>query len=143
MDAGRLLRAARRARRLSQRELAEYAGVPRSTVDRIEAGRTDPRLSTVTALSDAVALELVLVDQFGSVVDVENDELFDRTYRRFPAHLESAPVTAWGSDDWWGWGRIAWSFSDPAVPKATYFLRPRPGTDRHRRRLAYGWDDAT
>jgi hypothetical protein len=36
MDCGRLIRAARRTQRMSQRELAAIAGVPHSTIGRIE-----------------------------------------------------------------------------------------------------------
>ncbi len=51
---------ARRGAGLSQRALAERAGVPQSTVARIERGRIDPRASTLNALLRACGLELTV-----------------------------------------------------------------------------------
>jgi len=45
-----LLRSARRARRLTQRELARRSGVAQPTIARIEAGRESPRLRTLETL---------------------------------------------------------------------------------------------
>jgi transcriptional regulator with XRE-family HTH domain len=50
MSAARLLRAARRRAGLSQRALAEAAGVPQSTVARIELGTLSPRANTLERL---------------------------------------------------------------------------------------------
>lgn len=147
LNAGLLLRAARRSRRLSQRELAEHAGVPRSTVDRIESGRTDPRVGTFVAIMQAVGYGLLVGDRFGNllVADDEHDRLRDRGFRRFPAHLPAEEVDGWpGSgrlSNWWGWGRIAWLPEDSAVPTHTYLMRDRYWDDPYyadRR-----WDDAT
>jgi len=54
------LRSARRAAGLSQEELAARAGVSRMTVQKVEAGAIDPRLSTVTVLMRVLGLEVVL-----------------------------------------------------------------------------------
>jgi transcriptional regulator with XRE-family HTH domain len=54
------LEAARKARGLTQAELAERSGVNRMTVGRLEAG-LDPRLSTLQALARSLGLELMLV----------------------------------------------------------------------------------
>ncbi len=51
---------ARRGAGLSQRALAERAGVPQSTVARIERGQIDPRASTLNALLRACDWELGL-----------------------------------------------------------------------------------
>ncbi|MGI8677909.1 MAG: helix-turn-helix domain-containing protein [Jatrophihabitans sp.] len=128
MNAGRLLRAVRRARVLSQRELARYAGVPPSTIDRIECGRTEPRLSTFVAILRSVDFDLTLVDQWGRALDLddEHDKLRDRAFRRFPSHLPAHPVGAPYRGVWWGWGRIAWQPSDKTVPTHTYWLRTKP-----------------
>jgi len=48
--AGYLLRTARRRAHLSQRALAERAGVPQSHIARIESGQADPRVSTLRRL---------------------------------------------------------------------------------------------
>src|SRR5437773_9522065 len=58
--AARLVRQARAASRLSQRELARRASVSRSTVDDIEAGRRDPSLGTLRAVLRAAGLDLDL-----------------------------------------------------------------------------------
>ena len=55
------LREARRAARLSQGELAARAGLSRMTVQKIEAGAIDPRLSTLAVLMRALGLSLVPV----------------------------------------------------------------------------------
>ena len=52
---------ARKSTKLSQAELAERSGLSRMTVQRMEAGAIDPRLSTVLELVRAMGLELMLV----------------------------------------------------------------------------------
>lgn len=56
--AGNLLRLARMRRGLSQRQLAEAAGVPQSTVARIETYRQQPTLPLLARLLAAADLEL-------------------------------------------------------------------------------------
>lgn len=58
MKAARALRWARLTAGLSQRELAQRAGVPRSTVARIEAGLVDPRVGTLTQLLHACGYDM-------------------------------------------------------------------------------------
>jgi transcriptional regulator with XRE-family HTH domain len=53
-----LLQEARRRSGLTQVELARRAGVPQSTVAKIERGRRDPSLSTLERLVRAAGLEL-------------------------------------------------------------------------------------
>lgn len=128
-------------RGISQRELAEIAGVPRSTVHRIEAGTSDPRLSTLDALLDSIGIELAA--HIGGkivAVDAERDQLVDVTGRHFPAHWQVRPVE-W-IDDWWGWWR-----KNPRVgsypPSHTYWRRwGRQGVPGAAG-LAWLWDDAT
>lgn len=55
------LRTARRFVGLKQEELASRAGLSRMTVQRIEAGSIDPRLSTVLVVARVLGLELMLV----------------------------------------------------------------------------------
>ena len=55
--AGSLLRLARVRLELTQRQLAEKAGVPQSTIARIEGGRTDPGFQSVLRILATVGLE--------------------------------------------------------------------------------------
>jgi transcriptional regulator with XRE-family HTH domain len=52
---------ARKATGLTQAALAERAGVTRMTVQRIEGGQIDPRLSTLQEMARALGLELMTV----------------------------------------------------------------------------------
>lgn len=67
MHVGRTLRHARRRARLTQRELAEKAGVPQSTVARIEAGTTMPRVDTFEHLLEACGMDIELTHKRGDV----------------------------------------------------------------------------
>lgn len=69
MRSARLIREARRNAGFSQRELASRAGVPQSTVGRIEAGHLGPRWSTVEALLGASGMTLELAPVAGSGID--------------------------------------------------------------------------
>lgn len=51
----------RKAQQLTQAELAESAGLSRMTVQRLESGGLDPRLSTLHELARVLGLELVAV----------------------------------------------------------------------------------
>jgi transcriptional regulator with XRE-family HTH domain len=143
MDLALVLRAVRRARRMSQRELAERAGVPRSTVDRIESGRTSARFETIAVLLAAAGFDLLIVDWRGRLLEVDSvtHHIVDRAGRRFPAHLPWNEVRELG-DDWWGWFRIAWwKKNNPLVPDLTYHKLSRPRlSDWERSQL---WLDAT
>jgi transcriptional regulator with XRE-family HTH domain len=55
------LRAAREAKGLSQRALADLTGVGQANISRIESGGQDLRLSKLTEIARALELELVLV----------------------------------------------------------------------------------
>ena len=55
------LKAARKSKGLSQRALAEKAGVLQTQISKIENGATDFRTSTLVALARALDLELALV----------------------------------------------------------------------------------
>jgi transcriptional regulator with XRE-family HTH domain len=145
MIAGDVLRAVRRTRRLSQRELAEHAHLPRSTIDRIESGRNgDPRLSTLESILAAAGYVLTVTNRFGRPLAMDDDhgDLRDEAGRRFPAHLPAYPVIGEMQDPWWGWRRIAWTRDDPRVPSHTYLQRRAPMylDDYYADRR---WDDAT
>lgn len=107
-DLGTALRALRRAADLSQRELAELAGVPKSTVTRLEAGTiTNPAFRTIEQLVAAAGGSMAISPPEPAeakplladlVHDWENDraqravpheDLRDRAGRRYPAHLDA------------------------------------------------------
>jgi predicted transcriptional regulator len=55
------LRAVRRERKLSQKALGARLGLPQSHVSAIEAGKVDPRLSSVLELARQLDLEPMLI----------------------------------------------------------------------------------
>jgi transcriptional regulator with XRE-family HTH domain len=67
--AGRMLRHARRRAGLTQRELAAKAGIPQETIARIEAGRSDPRVSTLDRLLEPCGFGLEHLPRLGIGVD--------------------------------------------------------------------------
>lgn len=69
MNAAHLLRSARRTVGLTQRQLAERAGVPQATVGRIEAGLIRPRMDTMERLLRAAGQELAVTVRPGAGVD--------------------------------------------------------------------------
>ena len=69
MNAGPMLRAARRRHGLTQRALAEEAGVPQATVGRIEAGSVSPRADTLIRLLSAAGHELSAERRIGDGID--------------------------------------------------------------------------
>lgn len=55
-DLGKNLRAARHRLKLTQEQVAERSGVHATEVSRIEAGKRDPKVSTLERLAAAVEL---------------------------------------------------------------------------------------
>jgi transcriptional regulator with XRE-family HTH domain len=68
-DGGILLRKARRRAGLTQRSLAAKAGVPQSTVGRIETDVIEPRIDTLLRLLRASGYDLELGVRLGEGVD--------------------------------------------------------------------------
>ena len=68
-EAARLLRYARRRAGLTQRALAERAGVPQPYVARIESGRVDPSVSALSRLLRACETTLLVIPGSGEGVD--------------------------------------------------------------------------
>lgn len=127
-DVGTLLRLLRARLKCSQREFAELAGVPRSTVDRLESGRCQAKLDTLLRLTSLAGCRLVLLDQDGRRVraDEERDRLRDGGDRHFPAHLRVFKTPAYISinyRDYWGYDRVAWD--EREAPAYTFWRRPR------------------
>jgi transcriptional regulator with XRE-family HTH domain len=87
IDPSGLVRAARRRADLSQRELAVKAGVPSSSVSRVEARRVQPTIAVLERLLRVADLALVAVDPRYRVVppmlDVPGGGLLDGAERRY------------------------------------------------------------
>lgn len=69
MDAATLLSEARRAARLTQRELARRSGVAQPAISRIERGHLSPRVATLDRLLRACGKGIELVVRPGTGVD--------------------------------------------------------------------------
>lgn len=69
MNAARMVRQARRRAGLSQRALAQMAGLPQPEIARIERGRVSPRLSTLERLLAPTGSTLELAPRIGVGVD--------------------------------------------------------------------------
>ena len=81
MAIANIVREARRRAGLTQAELAERAGVPKSTVGRIESGARVPSTEMVERLVRAAGLDVCV-----SLHDPDpgTDSMFERTLRRSP-----------------------------------------------------------
>jgi transcriptional regulator with XRE-family HTH domain len=138
-----VLRAIRRIRGISQRELAEQSQVPRTTIDRIESGRSrDPGVGTLERIVRGGQFRLAVLTESGRELQVRPGRfrLYDAAGRHLPGHLPPRPLRS-TQDPWWGWFRIAWDASDRVVPEYTYERR-RPPPDEYF--LAHArWQDAT
>ena len=77
-----VVREARRRAGLSQGQLAERAGVPKSTVGRIESGTRKPSTEMVERLVRAAGFDISVSL---SEPDPGTDSMFERTLRRSPA----------------------------------------------------------
>ncbi|MFI6160475.1 GNAT family N-acetyltransferase [Micromonospora haikouensis] len=158
VDLGGSLRALRRRADLSQRELADLAGVPQATLARIESGRSgDVRFRTVERLVRAAGGRVAIgipgdqpgdqpgdhtCDQPGDdrvpevvpVPGVPHDGLRDEAGRRYPAHLDAWEVHGpkdWPGAWWAGWWNLPPQHWPRRLPAATYELS-RERRDRRR-----------
>ena len=82
MSISNIVREARRRSGLTQADLAQQAGVPKSTVGRIESGARVPSTDMVERLVRAAGLD---VSVSLSEPDPGTDSMFERTLRRSPA----------------------------------------------------------
>lgn len=63
LEIGQLLKAARKARQLTQEQVAEMAGISRPRYREIEAGSSAARTTTLINIARALGLELMLIPQ--------------------------------------------------------------------------------
>jgi ppGpp synthetase/RelA/SpoT-type nucleotidyltranferase/DNA-binding XRE family transcriptional regulator len=133
---GNALRHVRRARRLSQRELAQLAGVPQSRIARLEADQLGGSLDSVVSLYRLLGFTVGLHHLFPCPDPAEpgpwasacahwDDDgsvaFVDRAGRAFPAHAEPRVGQV---PDWWG-ARHGWGV---ACEQARWWTRVRtPG----------------
>ncbi len=82
MPIANLVREVRRRAGFTQAELAQRAGVPKSTVGRIESGARMPSTELVERLVRAAGLDVSISL---SEPDPGTDSMFERTLRRSPA----------------------------------------------------------
>lgn len=82
---GARLRQLRHARRLTQEQLAERAGLSYKFVGELERGRGNPTLTTLAALSDALGVRLVDL----LAVDADRPRLTSRQASQVREALES------------------------------------------------------
>ena len=118
-DVTGLLRAARHAADLSQRELARRVGVSPSTVGGVESGARGIEVRSWARWLAACGWSVVVVDGSGLPVRPDDDPARDRGGRRYPAHLDVRPTGGWG--DWWG-DMYAGAWGVPARPSHTFCL---------------------
>ncbi len=63
------LREARLNQALSQRDLAEKAGIAPKTVVDLELGRQEPRLRTMRRLAEALGVNVIDVEEFRQAIE--------------------------------------------------------------------------
>lgn len=96
-----ILRRVRRTADMSQRELAKYARVGKSTVAAIEAATISPAIGTLQRLLNAANYQLVVVDATGWLVLPLQvwQGITDGAGNRYPAHLDVVLDPEYGQ--WW------------------------------------------
>lgn len=90
----RALRQLRRRFDLSQRELAEKAGLAPSTIAELELGRAAPSVRLLEIAFAAVGYRLILTDCGGEPIQwslADDSQPRDAAGRRYPAHLDVRP----------------------------------------------------
>ncbi len=118
-----MLRRARRAADLSQRQLADALGVAQSTIARAEAGRRDVTVGLLAGAAGLAGLRLALLDGEGrEVALMDGAAVRDEAGRHFPAHLD----TRHGDDGWWH-GRTGTTAGRSPTPPPTTGGTATPG----------------
>jgi transcriptional regulator with XRE-family HTH domain len=95
VNAKRLLRYARRSAAMTQRQLGAAAGLPQSTVGRIESGVLQPRWETMARLLGATGFSLEVSPAGGGVDRTQIRRLLRMSPRE---RLEAAAADAGGLD---------------------------------------------
>lgn len=90
MTAAELVRSARTRRNYSQRQLAERAGVPQSTVSKIESGRQQPTMAMLERLVAAAGFRI----RAGLVNDTRPSRLLEQHREAVMKVLGNYPIRA-------------------------------------------------
>ncbi len=115
---GRMLRALRARARLSQRTMAGFAGLSKTTYGAAETGERELTVSAFARAVGALGWVVELRSPDGSRLVAEpKDGPRDSRGRRLPAHVEVFRVDAFGRN-WWGATR--WVDPDRRAPTWTY-----------------------
>ncbi|MEU4239351.1 helix-turn-helix transcriptional regulator [Actinoplanes sp. NPDC026619] len=122
-----LVRRVRRIAGLSQRELAQAAGVSRATIGRIELGSLAPSLAVLERIFGVAGLSLAVVNDEGRVIQpmVDWADARDGADRRYPSHLDTIIDPEPG--EWWG------DQYGLARPPETFYRDQRSRTAQRRR----------
>jgi transcriptional regulator with XRE-family HTH domain len=117
LDLATTLRALRRRADLSQRELAQRAGIPPSTISRLESGEvSNPRIHTLEQVVKAAGGAVTISpNESGEPIEpVPHDHLADARGRRYPAHLDVRTTFPFIGKDW--------QLLTPGTPVRTFSL---------------------
>jgi transcriptional regulator with XRE-family HTH domain len=122
-DLGGNLRRARKDRSLTQKQLAEAAGVAQATVSKIESGeRRDPSLSTIAALERVLSVGLGVTSYHPSLVRFLESDLA-KVLAISDAEAEELAAVRWWPDDQ----------AEPSDAEWYDFVRLRRAVAAHRR----------
>jgi len=73
---GKLIRSARKQSGLTQKELAEYAYIPQSTLSKMENGKIEPSASEIVYLANALNKPIIYFFPNQIIRQVESNETF-------------------------------------------------------------------
>ncbi len=69
---GDIIKKTRKKAGLSQKELADFAGVGKTTVFDIENGKKTVRFANIQRICKVLNIEFIMRDPFGNEIEVEN-----------------------------------------------------------------------
>lgn len=85
---GTLIKSVRLQLGMSQKALAQRAGVPQSTISRIEQGEKDANLSTLNKILGAISCELVIVPLLQDSIDAIRHKQAKKVAERHICYLK-------------------------------------------------------
>ncbi len=85
---GKYVKFIRRQLRMSQQVLAKRAQVPQPTISRLEQGRSEPTLSTLSKIFDALFCELVIAPVLKEPIDIILQKQAHKVAQKHIAYLK-------------------------------------------------------